>query len=263
MLTACGCSCQGVVFPFIDPTGNSEVINDADYIREDEKNDERVGRVVDLLNKNQDWTQFTWQLEPKPQNFMLSDEEELDEDEAAPVSPVREPPVDARRGKRKINDPGSESRKKNMLCQRAAEHNSGVSSEMKSFIEGLLTSSFSSLKEVLQKDIQEQFQKVNNEIDHLREQMFHLTGPSDTVGKGEGKAAETPGSGKAVETPGSGKAVETPGSGKASDIPGSSLSAQTMVSPVAKEISKGKQERSKDPPTVRRSPRPGRKVTRK
>ncbi|CAH8361771.1 unnamed protein product [Eruca vesicaria subsp. sativa] len=245
MLTACGCSCQKVLFPFIDPTGNSKVIDDAAYIREDEKNDERVGRVVDLLNKNQDLTQFIWELEPKPQNFMLSDEEELDEDEAAPVSPVREPAVDARRGKRKINDPGSESRKKNMLCQRVAEHNSGVSSEMKSFMEGLFTSSFSSLKEVLQKDIQEQFQKVNNEMDQLREQMSHLTGPSDTVGKGEGKVAETP------------------GSGKASEIPGSSLSAQTMVSPGSYEKSKGKQEGSKDPPTVRRSPRPGRKVTRK
>ncbi|CAH8391686.1 unnamed protein product [Eruca vesicaria subsp. sativa] len=133
---------KGVMFPFIDPTGISKGIDDTAYFREDEKNDEIVGRVVALINANQDWTQFTWNL----------------------------------RGKRKINDPGSESRKKHMLCQRAAEHNSGVSSEMKTFMEGLLTSSFTSLKEVLQKDIQEKFHKVNNEIDQLSPSS-HLTGP--------------------------------------------------------------------------------------
>ncbi|CAH8362901.1 unnamed protein product [Eruca vesicaria subsp. sativa] len=158
MLTVWSCSCQGVLFTFIDLTGNSRVIDDTAYFREDVKNGERVGRVVSLINVNQDWTQFTWELEVKPQNFMLSDSEEHVEDEAAPISPVKEPAVSVRRGKRKINDPGSESRKNHMLCQRVAEHNSGVSSEMKTFMEGLLISSFTSLKEVLQKDIQEKFQ---------------------------------------------------------------------------------------------------------
>ncbi|KAL0875362.1 hypothetical protein Bca101_025067 [Brassica carinata] len=35
----------------------------------------------------------------------------------------------------RLNDAGAESRKKQLLCQRAAEHNSGVSGEMKTFIE--------------------------------------------------------------------------------------------------------------------------------
>ncbi|WZZ70475.1 hypothetical protein YC2023_081845 [Brassica napus] len=35
----------------------------------------------------------------------------------------------------RLIDHGAESRKKQLLCQRAAEHNSGVSSEMKTFIE--------------------------------------------------------------------------------------------------------------------------------
>ncbi|CAH8389788.1 unnamed protein product [Eruca vesicaria subsp. sativa] len=241
MRTVCGCPFQGVLFPFIDPTGNSKVIDDTAYFREDEENDERGGRVVALINANQDWTQFTWELE--------------------------EPAVAARRGKPKINDHGSESRKKNMLCQRVAEHNSGVSSEMKTFMEDLFTSSFTSLKEVLQKDIQEQFHKVNNEIDQLKEQMFHLTGPSNTVGRGTTTKTPCPsgtmGKGKASETPGSGKASETPSSGKASQSMGSGKASHTMVSPVSKEKIKCKQEGSKDPPTVRRSPQPGRNVTRK
>ncbi|KAL0835306.1 hypothetical protein Bca101_087195 [Brassica carinata] len=35
----------------------------------------------------------------------------------------------------RLNDPGAEARKKELLCQRAAEHNSGISSGMKTFIE--------------------------------------------------------------------------------------------------------------------------------
>ncbi|KAG2264843.1 hypothetical protein Bca52824_071922 [Brassica carinata] len=68
---------------------------------------------------------------------------------------VEEPAVVARRGKCKLNDPGAEARKKELLCQREAEHNSGISSGMKTFIEGLFTSAFNSFKEVVQNDIQE------------------------------------------------------------------------------------------------------------
>ncbi|KAL0646700.1 hypothetical protein Bca4012_044991 [Brassica carinata] len=66
---------KGELFTFISSTGDFDVIADTEFLREDEKKDER------------------------------------------------------------LIDPGAESRKKQLLCQRAAEHNSGVSSEMKTFIE--------------------------------------------------------------------------------------------------------------------------------
>ena len=155
------------------------MVDDAVFIREDEKKDERVGRIVALMNAKQDWNQFAWEVEALPRNVELSDSEEDVEVEDVTEEPsviaeeptvvAEEPIVVTKRGKRKLIDPGVESRKKQLLCQRAAEHNSGVSGDLKTFIEGLFTSSFNSLKELVQKDIQERFEKVHNEMAQLKE----------------------------------------------------------------------------------------------
>ena len=137
------------------------MVDDAVFIREDEKKDERVGRIVALMNAKQDWNQFAWEVEALPRNVELSDSEEDVEVEDVTEEPsviaeeptvvAEEPIVVTKRGKRKLIDPGVESRKKQLLCQRAAEHNSGVSGDLKTFIEALFTSSFNSLKELVQR----------------------------------------------------------------------------------------------------------------
>ncbi|WZZ48481.1 hypothetical protein YC2023_048588 [Brassica napus] len=66
---------KGEVLAFISSTGDFDVIDNTEFVREDEKKDER------------------------------------------------------------LIDPGAESRKKQLMCQWAAEHNSGVPGEMKTFIE--------------------------------------------------------------------------------------------------------------------------------
>ncbi|KAG2268659.1 hypothetical protein Bca52824_063214 [Brassica carinata] len=55
----------------------------------------------------------------------------------------------AGRGKRKIQDEGAESRKKKLLCKRTAEKKQSIDQETKSFIEGLVHSSISSLGDIL------------------------------------------------------------------------------------------------------------------
>lgn len=215
-----------------------DAIDNAEFFREDEKNDERVGRIVALIGAKQDWRQFTWEVETLPPNMELSDSEEDDVEEPAVVA--EEPAVTTKRGKRKLIDPGAESRKKELLCQRAAEHNSGVSGEMKSFIEGLFTSSFNSFTELVKKDIQERFDKFDNEITLLKEKVSQTTGPSDTMGKD--RASEIPCPSETL-----GKEQE-----KSSQSPGPSA---------AKRKGKSKEPESVDPPPLRRSPRPVRKVT--
>ncbi|XP_048595647.1 uncharacterized protein LOC125577804 isoform X2 [Brassica napus] len=158
---------KGELFPFISATGNNDVVDSTEFYREDEKIDERIGRIVTLLNAKQDWTDFVWEVEALPPTLELSDSEtdgENVEVEDVTDTHVDEPAVVARRGKRKLNDPGAEARKKELLCQRAAEHNSGISSGMKTFIEGLFTSAFNSFKDVVQNDIQERFEKVQKEM---------------------------------------------------------------------------------------------------
>ena len=228
------------------------MVDDAAFIREDEKKDERVGRIVALMNAKQDWNQFAWEVEALPRNVELSDSEEDVEVEDVTEEPsviaeeptvvAEEPIVVTKRGKRKLIDPGVESRKKQLLCQRAAEHNSGVSGDLKTFIEGLFTSSFNSLKELVQKDIQERFDKVHNEMAQLKETMSQVTGPSHTEGKT--RASEIPGPSQS----------EGKDQDKSSQSPGPSA---------AKGKANGKAAESLPPPAVHRSPRPVRKVTKK
>ena len=238
---------QGELFPFISSTGSLDATDNAEFFREDEKNDERVNRIVALISAKQDWKQFTWEVETLPPNIELSDAEEDVEVENVTETPVEEPTVVeeepgvvTKRGKRKLIDPGVESRKKQLLCKRAAEHNSVVSGDMKTFIEGLFNSSFNSFKELLQKDIQERFDKVDNEMAQLKATVSQITGPSVFVGRD--LASEIPCPSATL-----GKEQE-----KSSQSPGPSG---------AKGKGKGKASVSVDPPPLRRSPRPVRKVT--
>ncbi|KAH0869498.1 LOW QUALITY PROTEIN: hypothetical protein HID58_076520, partial [Brassica napus] len=150
-----------------------------------------------------------------------------------PTVVAGEPAVTAKRGKRKLIDPGAKSRKKQLLCQCAAEHNSGVSSEMKTFIEGLFTASFNSFKEVVQKDIHERFDNVANEVAQLKEKVSQLKGLSETVGKGNTCEILSP---------------------SATIGKDQGPSSHSTGPPAAK--GKGKASANVDPPPVRRSPRP-------
>lgn len=41
---------RAVVFPFISETGNNDVVADVKFIRKDEKKDERVDKIISLLD---------------------------------------------------------------------------------------------------------------------------------------------------------------------------------------------------------------------
>ncbi|XP_013624731.1 PREDICTED: uncharacterized protein LOC106330881 [Brassica oleracea var. oleracea] len=233
---------KGELFPFIYASGNSDVIDSDQFFREDEKNDERVGRIVALINAKQDWSEFEWEVQALPRNVELSDSEEgvdvgyVTETHVEEPSHVEELVVIARRGKRKINDPGAEARKKQLLCQWVAEHNSGISGQMKTFIEGL----FTSLKEVVQKDIEEHFDKVDKEMAQLKEVVSKISGPSDTMGKERASEILCPSARMEKD-----QWRET---------------SQSLSPSAAKEKGKGKAAETGVPPTVRRSPRPRKEI---
>ncbi|KAG2310660.1 hypothetical protein Bca52824_022217 [Brassica carinata] len=234
---------KGELFAFISSTGNFDVIDSDEFFREDEKNDERVGNIVALINAKQDWKQFAWEVEALPAHMELSDSDDGQGENVSathveepaveePAVVAEEPAVVRKRGKCKLNDAGAESRKKQLLCQRAAEHNSGVSGEMKTFIEDLFTSSFNSFKELVQKDFHHRFDKVTNEVAQLKEQVSQNMGPSDTVGKGSASEIQCP------------SATFGKDQGNSSHSP----------APSAAKV-KGKAAANVDPTLVRRSPR--------
>ncbi|KAH0879032.1 hypothetical protein HID58_066426, partial [Brassica napus] len=105
----------GEVFTFISSTGDFDVIDNTEFLREDEKKDERVGRIVELINAKQDWTHFDWEVESLPAHMDLSDSEQDEPADVAeepsvvaeePTVVAGEPAVAAKRGKRKLIDPG-------------------------------------------------------------------------------------------------------------------------------------------------------------
>ncbi|KAH0862376.1 hypothetical protein HID58_079587 [Brassica napus] len=82
----------------------------------------------------------------------------------------------AGRGKRKIQDEGAESRKKKLLCKRTAEKKQSIDQETKSFIEGLVHSSISSLGDILRAQMasmesmfKERIGNMEIEVSQLRE----------------------------------------------------------------------------------------------
>ncbi|CAH8384098.1 unnamed protein product [Eruca vesicaria subsp. sativa] len=173
-------------------SGKSGVIDDHEFKREDEKKDERVDMVVDMIKANHDWEEFVWEVESLPTNKLFSEEEEEDdvEDEDVTEPPVvaEKPTVVVKREKRKHHDPGVKSRKKELLCQRAAEHNSDVSGKMKTFIQGL----FTSFKDMVQKEMQERFDKVDTEVANIKETITQIRAPSDALGKNTAAEIPTP-----------------------------------------------------------------------
>ncbi|KAG2333880.1 hypothetical protein Bca52824_005060 [Brassica carinata] len=52
----------GELFALYRLIGNFDVIDSDEFFREDEKNDERVGNIVALINAKQDWKQFAGKL---------------------------------------------------------------------------------------------------------------------------------------------------------------------------------------------------------
>ncbi|KAG2304242.1 hypothetical protein Bca52824_032893 [Brassica carinata] len=238
--------CMGELFAFISSTGNFDVIDSSEFVREDEKKDKRVRRIVALINAKQDWKQFAWEVEALAAHMELSDSEDVEGEDVSATQVEElavvadEPAVVPKSGKRKLSDLGAESRKKQLLCQRTAEHNSGVSSEMKIFIEGLFTSSFNSFKEIVQKDIHERFDNVANEMAQLKEQVSEIKDLSEIVGKGNASEILCP------------SATLGKDQGQSSHSP----------SPAAAK-GKGKVTASVDATPVLRSPWPVRQVTKK
>ncbi|CAH8383184.1 unnamed protein product [Eruca vesicaria subsp. sativa] len=243
---------KGEVFPFLSSTKNSAVIDDPEIKREYEKKDERDDRIVAMIKANHHWKHFVWEVEPLPRSTVLFDSEDDVEDEDVREPPVvaEKPRVEANKGKRKLNDPGAESRKKQLLCQREFEHNTGVSGEMKSIIEGM----FTSFKEMAQKDLQEHFDKVDTEVAHIKEKVSQITGSSDSVGKS--KAAEIPTPSEPLSKD---QETSSQSSGPSATLGEDQAKSSQSTRPSAGK-GKGNAAESADPHPLRRSPQTVRKV---
>ncbi|CAN6998465.1 unnamed protein product [Brassica oleracea var. botrytis] len=109
---------KAVVFPFISDTGNNDVVASVTFKRDDEKKDERVDKIISLINAKFDWSIFVWQVEEDMRTQdQLHEKVDVAVEGELEVSEKEKQvePVAKRRVTRKAKDPGCESRKRQLL----------------------------------------------------------------------------------------------------------------------------------------------------
>ncbi|KAG2270159.1 hypothetical protein Bca52824_064714 [Brassica carinata] len=180
--------------------------------------DERVDLLLDRIRQKFDWKTEMEEADSHDRGSevdkTVADTDVLADEETSSVTV-------ARKGKRKVLDEGVETRKKKFLCKRSAEKNLTFGPETKSFIEGLIQTSVTSLGDMLstqmanmERMFPERMGKMEIEISQLRD-AISLTGEGSYPSK---KAAE--------EAPLNSKAKQAPPKSKANQAPPKSKGAQ-------------------------------------
>ncbi|KAH0917253.1 hypothetical protein HID58_024913 [Brassica napus] len=129
----------------------------------------------------------------------------------------------AGKGKRKFLDEGAETRKKKVLCKRSAEKFLTFGPETKSFIEGLIRTSVTSLGDVLsmqmanmERVFTERMGKMEIEVSQLKD-AISLTGEGSYPSKKE--TEEAPLNSKAKQAPPKSKGAQAPPKSKGAEAP--------------------------------------------
>lgn len=160
----------------IEFQGDGKVFLATDFVRKDEKKDERVDRILDMIERKHDWSNHVWRVQKTTSSeFEEADEEEEEgneeeegeegeegEEQVGHTEIVKSSDISGR-NKRKYVDRGAESRKKKVLCELAASSKVNIDTDMKKFLEGLLQASFTTFEKKISNqfsDIVDKFQKV-------------------------------------------------------------------------------------------------------
>ncbi|KAL0747514.1 hypothetical protein Bca101_029516 [Brassica carinata] len=191
------------LFSVISVTGNGDVFLDVDYIRKGEMEDERVDLILERIRNKYDWSSTDWSvLDPEETKMEEPDchdrgsEADKSVDHTDVVADEETSLVKvAGKGKRKFLDEGAETRKKKVLCKRSAEKYLTFGPETKSFIEGLIRTSVTSLGDVLsmqmanmERVFTERMGKIEIDVSQLRD-AISLTGEGNYPSKKEAEEA--------------------------------------------------------------------------
>nr|ABD65088.1 hypothetical protein 27.t00109 [Brassica oleracea] len=143
----------------------------------DEKKDERVDRILDMINSKHDWNNHVWGVKEATNSEFEESGEEKGEDQTADTQRGENSHVAGNvdgtadvsgRNKRKHADRGAESRKKNVLCHLAASSKGNIDTYMKNFLEDLVQASFTTFGEKLCQQFSDRLGKIETEVTQLR-----------------------------------------------------------------------------------------------
>uniref|UniRef100_A0A0D3CIG8 DUF1985 domain-containing protein n=1 Tax=Brassica oleracea var. oleracea TaxID=109376 RepID=A0A0D3CIG8_BRAOL len=226
------------LFSVISVTGNGDVFLDVDYIRKGKVEDERVDLLLERIRNKYDWSSTDWPvLDPEETKMEEPDchdrgsEADKSVNHTDVVADEESSSVKvAGKGKRKFLDEGAETRKKKVMCKRSAEKYLTFGPETKSFIEGLIRTSVTSLGDVLsmqmanmERVFTERMEKMEIDVSQLRD-AISLTGEGNYPSKKE--AEEAPLNSKAKQAPDESKGAQAPPKSKGAQAPPKSKGAQ-------------------------------------
>ncbi|ESQ46575.1 hypothetical protein EUTSA_v10000524mg [Eutrema salsugineum] len=165
------------LYHYISSTGNDDVVDSLDFVWPDEMADARVDRLKTMINDGMDWSHHNWAVEEAIPATLDENEEETDEENenVAEESQFRTPPAVASsvagssRGKKRVAEPGAETRKQKLMCDRSAAK--AIDGDFKSFIQGLLQTSLKALEERLQANIDSRVELLEKKIENIVEML--------------------------------------------------------------------------------------------
>ncbi|KAG2247786.1 hypothetical protein Bca52824_087414 [Brassica carinata] len=153
------------------------VVLATDFVQKDEKKDERVDRILDMINSKHDWNNRVWGVKEASNSEFEESGEEKGEDQTADTERGENSHVAGNvdgtadvsgRNKRKHADRGAESRKKNVLCHLAASSKGNIDTDMKNFLEDLVQASFTTFGEKFCQQFSDRLGKIETEVTQLR-----------------------------------------------------------------------------------------------
>ncbi|KAF8105361.1 hypothetical protein N665_0158s0043 [Sinapis alba] len=166
-------------------TSNYEgVLLDVAFLRDDELTDERVDHMLELIIKHHKWTASMWGFDESVVTFL--------EEDAGGESSV----TGSKRARSKVVDHGAETRKTKLLCKRTAEAQETLNESMKSFLEGLIHSSFTALEEKMDRKITSEFKASQASISALESEVKLL---KEAMEKGQSSKGKEPANAKAKD----------------------------------------------------------------
>ncbi|ESQ46683.1 hypothetical protein EUTSA_v10000631mg, partial [Eutrema salsugineum] len=140
------------IYPFISCTGDFDVVDSAEYVRDDEMTDGRVDCLKNMISHGTDWSTQVWEIDGAGSRSCTARAETLatNGDNACEAETPTCVPGDKSvpsRGKKRVRDPGSEARKKQMLWERAVAKERHIDDGLQSLIRDLFQSALIPLEE--------------------------------------------------------------------------------------------------------------------
>ncbi|ESQ52491.1 hypothetical protein EUTSA_v10017736mg, partial [Eutrema salsugineum] len=152
------------LYHYISSTGNDDVVDSLDFVWPNEMADARVDLLKTMINDGIDWSHHNWAKATDEENENVAEE-----------SQFRTPPAvgssvaGLSRGKKRVAEPGAETRKQKMMCERSAAK--AIDEDFKSFIQGLLQTSLKALEERLQMKIDSRVELLEKKMENIVEML--------------------------------------------------------------------------------------------